>query len=90
VLASFGVATLYVRNVPEVVIDKLRANARAKSRSLNAEALEILAEAAADMSATPITDQIEEIAKRLNLGPGGFDPVQVVRELRDAEDARSL
>jgi plasmid stability protein len=90
VLASFDVATLYVRNVPEVVIDKLRANARAKSRSLNAEALEILAEAAADMSATPITDQIEEIAKRLNLGPDDFDPVQVVRELRDAEDARSL
>jgi plasmid stability protein len=89
-LASFGVATLYVRNVPDEVLERLRANARAKRRSLNAEALEILEEAAADVSATPITNQIEEIAKRLNLGPDEFDPVQVVRELRDAEDPRSL
>ena len=89
-LASFDVATLYVRNVPEGVIEKLRANARANGRSLNAEALEILEEAAAEMSATPITDRIEEIAKRLNLGPDDFDPVQVIRELRDAEDPRSL
>jgi plasmid stability protein len=62
------VATLYVRNVPEDVIEKLRANARANRRSLNAEALEILEEAAAELRATPITDRIEEIAKRLNLG----------------------
>jgi plasmid stability protein len=67
-LASFDVATLYVRNVPEDVIEKLRANARANRRSLNAEALEILEEAAAELRATPITDRIEEIAKRLNLG----------------------
>lgn len=89
-LASFDVATLYVRNVPEDVIEKLRANARANSRLLNAEALEILEEAAAEVSATPITNRIEEIAKRLNLGPDDFDPVQVIRELRDAEDPRSL
>ena len=83
-LASFDVATLYVRNVPEAVIEKLRANARANGRSLNAEALEILEEAAAEMSATPITDRIEEIAKRLNLGPDDLDPVSLIREDRDS------
>jgi len=90
VLASFDVATLYVRNVPEDVIEKLRANAAANGRSLNAEALEILEDAAAEPRATPITDRIEAIAKRLNLGPDDLDPAQVVRELRDAEDPRSL
>ena len=89
-LASFDVATLYIRNVPEDVVEKLRANARANGRSLNAETLEILEEAAAEMSATPITDRIEEIARRLNVSVDDFDPVQVIRELRDAEDPHSL
>jgi plasmid stability protein len=84
------VATLYIRNVPADVVERLRTRARTRGRSLNAEALEILVDAAADTSATPITDEIEAIAKRLNLGPEEFDPVRIIRELRDADDPRGL
>lgn len=89
-LASFDVATLYVRNVPEPVMEKLRARAEAKGRSLNAETLEILEEAAAEMSATPITDRIEELAKRIHLPPDAPTPEEIIRELRDADDPRGL
>jgi plasmid stability protein len=88
VLASFDVATLYVRNVPEDVIASLRAKAQAKGRSLNAEALEILEEAATDYQG--IVDRIEEIAKRINVPPDFPKPEEIIRELRDADDPRSL
>ena len=87
-LASFDVATLYVRNVPEHVIQSLRAKARAKGRSLNAEALDILEEAATDYQG--IVDRIEEIAKRINVPPDFPNPEEIIRELRDADDPRGL
>ena len=88
-LASFDVATLYVRNVPEDVIEKLRAKAQAKGRSLNAEALEILEEAATEYEA--IVDRIEEIAKRREPSARCLDPEEVIRELaRRRRPARSL
>jgi plasmid stability protein len=88
VLASFDVATLYVRNVPEDVIESLRAKAQAKGRSLNAEALEILQEAATEYAT--IVDRFAEIARRVNLPSGTPTPEEIIREWRDADDPRGL
>lgn len=85
-----GVATLYVRNVPEAVYERLRRRARRSGRSVNAEALEILAEAADEEGATPIVDRLEEIAKTIKLPAGAPKPEDVIRELRDADDPHRL
>ena len=82
-------ATLYVRNVPESVYERLRARARRNGRSVNAEALEILAEAATEEGATPIVDRIEALAKKVNPGVE-WDSVAVIRELRDGDDPHRL
>jgi plasmid stability protein len=77
-------ATLYVRNVPEKVYARLRARARRNGRSVNAEALEVLAEAADQETETPITDRLEQIAKKIKLGPGDPMPEDLIREARDS------
>jgi plasmid stability protein len=77
-------ATLYVRNVPEEVYEGLRERARRNGRSLNGEALEILARAARRTGATPITDRLAEIARRINLPPDAPNPEDLIREDRDS------
>lgn len=77
-------ATLYVRNVPEKVYARLRERARRNGRSVNAEALEVLAEAADQETETPITDRLEQIAKKIKLGPGDPMPEDLIREVRDS------
>jgi plasmid stability protein len=88
VLASFDVATLYVRNVPEHVMERLRTRARENGRSVNAEALEVLDEAATDYQG--IVDRLAEIAARVDLPPDAPRPEEIIREWRDADDPRSL
>lgn len=84
-------ATLHVRNVPEEVYESLRARAQRNGRSINAEALAILeAIAVRDRSETPITDRLREIARQINLPPDAPRPEDIIRELRDADDPRSL
>ena len=77
-------ATLYVRNVPETVYARLRERARRNGRSVNAEALDVLAEAADQETETPITDRLEQIAKKIKLGPGDPMPEDLIREARDS------
>ncbi len=77
-------ATLYVRNVPENVYARLRERARRNGRSVNAEALEVLAEAADQETETPITDRLEQIARKIKLGPGDPMPEDLIREARDS------
>jgi len=77
-------ATLYVRNVPENVYARLRERARKNGRSVNAEALEVLAEAADQETETPITDRLEQIARKIKLGPGDPMPEDLIREARDS------
>lgn len=85
-----GMATLHVRNVPEEVYESLRASARRNGRSISAEAIAILEDAAAhEQSATPITDALREIAKRITLPPDAPTAEEMIRELRDADDPRS-
>jgi plasmid stability protein len=78
-------ATLYVQNVPERVYGSLRQRASRSGRSINSEAVEILAEAAAvEASLTPIVDRLREIAARIDLPPDAPTPEELIRELRDA------
>jgi plasmid stability protein len=82
------VATLHVRNVPEPVYETLRERARLNGRSINAEALAILADVAArGRSATPITDSIRELAGRIELPSDAPRAEEVIREIRDAADS---
>jgi len=76
-------ATLYVRNVPPEVYGALRAQAKKHGRSLNAEALDILAEAAARPSGTPITDRLAEIARGIKLPPDFPRAEDLIREGRE-------
>jgi plasmid stability protein len=66
-MTSMG--TLYVREVPEPTLERLRARARANSRSLNSEVLEILDEVTSRDDAELITQRLEELAARIRL-PG--------------------
>jgi plasmid stability protein len=78
------VATLYVRNVPADVYEGLRERARRNGRSLNGEALEILARASRRTDATWISDRLAEIARRINLPPDAPKPEDLIREDRDS------
>ena len=79
------VATLYVRDVPAPVYERLRERARRNGRSLNGEVLEILAEAAArDDDAERITTRLAELADRVSLQPDAPKPEAVIRAERDS------
>ena len=83
-LASLAMATLYVRNVPPDVYRRLRARARENGRSVNAEALEILAAAAArTRREKPIVDRLREIAREINLPPEAPRPEDLIRADRE-------
>jgi plasmid stability protein len=82
------VATLYVRDVPERLYKRLRARARRNGRSLNSEVLAILGEVDLDRtSATPVTDELFEIAKRIKRSGPPTDWVAVIRAMREERDA---
>jgi len=77
-------ATLYVRDVPERLYKRLRARARRNGRSLNAEVLDILQEAAArDEDAVAITAKLRELAYKINLPPDAPKPEDLIRRDRD-------
>jgi antitoxin FitA len=83
-LASVGMATLYVRNVPTDVYRRLRVRARDNGRSINAEALDILTAAAArTRRETPIVDRLREIAREINLPPDAPRPEDLIRADRE-------
>ena len=79
------VATLYVRDVPAPLYERLRERARRNGRSLNGEVLEILADAAArDDDAERITQRLAELAARVSLQPDAPKPETVIRAERDS------
>lgn len=85
------VATLHVRNVPVPVYEALRRRAQRHGRSINAETVAILEDVARrERSSTPITDRLAEIARQINLPPDAPRAEDIIRELRDADDPRSL
>ena len=76
---------LHIRNVPVDVVETLRRRAEADGRSLNAEVLRVLTDAAArERRETPITNRLEEIARRINLPPDAPRPEELIRQDRDS------
>jgi len=79
------VPALHIRNVPVEVIETLRQRAVLHGRSLNAEALRVLAESAErEREGTPITKRLAEIAARVNLPPDAPRPEDFIRRDRDS------
>jgi plasmid stability protein len=76
---------LHIRGVPDDVVELLRQRAKRNGRSLNAEALRVLTESAErERKATPITDRLAEIARRINLPPDAPRPEDFIRMDRDS------
>jgi plasmid stability protein len=83
------VPTLYLRNVPTEVVDALKRRAASHRRSLNAEAVALLSEVAAEQR--PLEDvfaEIRAIAARNDFA--GLDPVELVRAGREERTKRVL
>jgi plasmid stability protein len=83
-----GMATLYVRNVPERTYRRLQALAKEHHRSLNAEVLDILEVASRRPRGTAITDRLEEIARRISLPPDAPKAEDLIREGRAERERR--
>ncbi len=77
-------ATLYVRNVPDELYERLKKNAEDRNSSISSEALRLLHEAlkvdraafrrfAADVRASPLL-----------VAPGAPSPAELIRQDRDA------
>jgi plasmid stability protein len=78
------VPALHIRNVPADVVETLRRRAESHGRSLNAEVLRILTSSAErERQDTPITNRLEELARRVNLPPDAPTPEELIREDRD-------
>jgi plasmid stability protein len=81
--------TLYIRNVPVEVYEALKARAKREGRSVNAEALAVLAAVAAYEQSGPesLRARISELAREIDLENDATDMVTLLRRARDvAED----
>jgi plasmid stability protein len=75
---------LHVRNVPADVVDALREKARTSGRSLNAELVALLAEAARrHREGGNVTRRLAQIAARGDLTRDDPRPEDLIREDRD-------
>ncbi len=78
------VATLYLRDVPEALVNSLKRRARGNRRSMNAEALAILH---STLEADQVAEDVIEGLRTLRFEiPEGLSPADVVRRGRDARD----
>jgi plasmid stability protein len=79
------VPALHIRDVPEHVLETLKAAARENGRSLNAEILAWLAERAnRHVNRGEMTRRLAEIAARVNLPPDAPTPEELIRADRDS------
>jgi plasmid stability protein len=75
-------ASLSIKNVPDDVLERLRARALRNRRSLQGELLDLIERAADEVpmiSAREVFDRI----RKLNL-PAGESSADIIREMRDA------
>lgn len=75
-------ASLSIKNVPDQVVERLRARAARNRRSLQGELLDLI-ERAADELPTISAREVYERIRKLNL-PVGESSADIIRELRDA------
>ena len=84
-----SVATLHLRNVPGEVYEALRRRAKRNGRSMNAEAVAMLAETVArDERAGSVTEELRRLAREINLPPDAPKPEEIIREERDRRARR--
>ena len=74
-------ASLSIKNVPDAVVERLRARAARNRRSLQGELLDVI-EHAADELPTISARMVYERIRKLNL-PVGESSADIIRELRD-------
>lgn len=78
--------TLHLRNVPAAVYERLRRRSTASGRSMNAEAVALLAEALDREARTKsVTEELRRLAREIDLPPDVPKPEEIVRRRRDAE-----
>jgi plasmid stability protein len=78
-------ATLYIRDVPVGLVDRLKRRARREGRSLNSEVLIVLEEAARqEKTLEEVLASIDAFARRVKLSPGAPMPEDLIREDRDS------
>ncbi len=83
--------TLYLRNVPADVVHALKRRAAKHRRSLNAEAVALLREAAAEpRPVEEVLAEIQAIAAEIDLQPGELDEVEIIRAGREERTKRVL
>ena len=74
-------ASLSIKNVPDDVVERLRARAARNRRSLQGELLDLLERAVDEVPTISARDVYERIRK-MNL-PAGESSADIIRELRD-------
>ena len=78
-------ATLYIRDVPAVVVERLKGRASREGRSLNSEVLVVLEEAAQrEKTLDEVLANIDAFAKRIKLSDDAPMPEDLIREDRDS------
>ena len=75
-------ASLSIKNVPDAVVERLRARAARNRRSLQGELLDLIERAADELPTISARDVYERIRK-LKL-PTGERSADIIREMRDA------
>ena len=73
--------SLSIKNVPDHVVERLRARAVRNRRSLQGELLDLIERAADELPAKSARD-VYERAMKLNL-PAGESATDIIRDLRD-------
>ena len=75
-------ASLSIKNVPDDVVERLRARAARNRRSLQGELLDLV-ERAADAVPTISAREVYDRIRKLNL-PAGESSADIIRDMRDA------
>ena len=75
-------ASLSIKNVPDAVVERLRARAARNRRSLQGELLDLI-ERAADELPTISARAVYERIRKLKL-PAGENSTDIIRDMRDA------
>ena len=75
-------ASLSIKNVPDEVVERLRARAARNRRSLQGELLDLI-ERAADEIPTISAREVYDRIRKLNL-PAGKRSADIIRDMRDA------
>jgi plasmid stability protein len=78
-------ATLYIRDVPQVIVTRLKRRAKREGRSLNGEVIALLeASVAEERTLKEVLDRMEALAKEINLSPDAPMPEELIRADRDS------